>query len=383
MMTPPQPQTSAEVSADTSPRHAPDFPSGDFRLWIDLDNSPHVPLFAPLIRLLRQQGAQVMITARRFAQTVDLVEQLGVDATIIGQHAGRSKVKKVLNLPVRTLQLRNAVRQFAPHLALSHGSRTQVLAARLMRVPSVVMFDYEWTEMQIFSRLATHLLCPSIIDDQRLQAAGVPLGNVSRYHGLKEHLYLPQFSPDPAFRHSLDVAPDQLLVTIRPPGLIGNYHDPRSEAICREVIRTAAANRNAVVVVLPKTRLEAALVRAALPSQAAARVVIPERALPGLQLLYHSDLAISGGGTMNRESALLGTPTWSMFTGKRGAVDEYLSAHGTLRFLESEADVGQIQWTQRPAGRNDWKHHSEETLHEVGRVIRMFAPFPEGTSHKK
>ncbi|MBX7217340.1 MAG: DUF354 domain-containing protein [Candidatus Kapabacteria bacterium] len=344
------------------------------RLWIDLDNSPHVPLFAPLIALLRGQGAKVMITARRFAQTVDLVEQLGVDATIVGQHAGRSKVKKVLNLPVRTLQLRNAVRRFAPQLALSHGSRTQVLAARLMGVRSVVMFDYEWTEMRIFSRLATHLLCPAMISDQRLQEAGVPLAKTQRYHGLKEHLYLPQFSPDPGFRQSLGVAPNQLLITIRPPGLIGNYHDPRSEAICQEVIRAAAANRDAVVVVLPKTRLESTLVRAALPSVPAARVVIPERALPGLQLLYHSDLAISGGGTMNRESALLGTPTWSMFTGKRGAVDEHLSGDGSLQFLESVEDVAKIPWVQRPANRNDWKHHSKETLHEVARVIRMFAP---------
>lgn len=358
-------------SSDALPRSA-----NGFRLWVDLDNSPHVPLFAPLIALLRKQGTEVMITARRFAQTVDLVEQLGVDATIVGEHAGRSKVKKVLNLPVRTLQLRNVVRRFAPHLALSHGSRTQVLAARLMGVPSVVMFDYEWTEMQIFSRLATHLLCPSIIDDQRLQEAGVPLAKVWRYHGLKEQLYLPQFSPDPTFRHGLGVAANQLLVTIRPPGLIGNYHDPRSEAICQEVIRAAVANRDAVVVVLPKTRVEATLVRAALPNAPAARVVIPDRALPGLQLLYHSDLAISGGGTMNRESALLGTPTWSMFTGKRGAVDQYLSTHGTLRFLESKEDVGQITWVQRAAKRNDWKHHSEETLHEVGKVIRMFAPFP-------
>lgn len=347
-----------------------------FRLWIDLDNSPHVPLFAPLIALLRKQGTEVMITARRFAQTVDLVEQLGIDATIVGEHAGRSKVKKVLNLPVRTLQLRNVVRRFAPHLALSHGSRTQVLAARLMGVPSVVMFDYEWTEMQIFSRIATHLLCPSIISDQRLQEAGVPLAKTQRYHGLKEYLYLPQFAPDPTFRQELGVAQDQLLVTIRPPGLIGNYHDSRSEAICQEVIRAAVANRDAVVVVLPKTRLEATLVHSALPDAPAARVVIPDRALPGLQLLYHSDLAISGGGTMNRESALLGTPTWSMFTGKRGAVDEHLSTHGTLCFLESEKDVEQIPWVRRATQRNDWKHHSEETLHEVAKVIRMFAPLP-------
>src|SRR5262245_6118598 len=113
-------------------------PSVKPRLWIDLDNSPHVPLFAPLIRHLKEVDWPVMVTARNFAQTLDLVEQLGIDALHVGQHAGRNKVKKVLNLPVRSAQLMKAVRPFRPQMALSHGSRTQTPAARLMGIPSIV-----------------------------------------------------------------------------------------------------------------------------------------------------------------------------------------------------------------------------------------------------
>ena len=123
------------------------------RLWIDLDNSPHVPLFAPLIGHLREQGWEIRVTARDFAQTLDLVAQLGVDALPVGAHAGKNKLKKVANLPVRALQLIGAVRGFRPQLALSHGSRTQAIASRLLGVPQVVMFDYEWTEMSILGRV--------------------------------------------------------------------------------------------------------------------------------------------------------------------------------------------------------------------------------------
>jgi predicted glycosyltransferase len=340
------------------------------RVWIDLDNSPHVPLFAPLIRHLEAQGWHLVVTARDFAQTLDLVEQLGVKATAVGRHAGRNKIRKVANLPVRATQLVRTVLPFRPELALSHGSRTQTIAARMLRTPSVVMFDYEWTEMEIFKRLADHLVCPRAISPERLEAAGIPAELVSFYDGFKEELYLPEFVPDPGFRASIGVGDDELLVTIRPPGLIGNYHDARSEAICRALIARVAAMPGVAAVILPKTAVERELVDAALPESPVARIIVPERAIPGLQLLYSSDLAVSGGGTMNRESALLGVPTYSMFTGRRAAIDEELARQGRLAFLESEEDLDRIRFVRRAGV--VWEPPSRRLIYELEGLIRMF-----------
>lgn len=313
------------------------------RLWIDLDNSPHVPLFAPLVRQLRSQDWKVFVTARDFAQTLDLVEQLGLDAVPVGVHAGRNKALKVANLPIRAMQLTRAVRHFRPDAALSHGSRTQALASRFMGIPQIVMFDYEWTELRILSTLATRLLCPAALTSARLREVGVPVGKVSWYDGFKEELYLGEFEPDPGFRASLGVGEGEKLVTIRPPGIIGNYHDPRSEELCAAAIRHVLAMPDTVVVILPKTRLERAFIDSILPGGLPGRAIIPDRALPGLQLLHASDLAISGGGTMNRESALLGTPTWSIFTGRRAMVDEELARRGRLSFAGTVPEVESIQ----------------------------------------
>ncbi len=317
--------------------------SAGTRLWIDLDNSPHVPLFAPLIRHLRSEmGWEVFVTARDFAQTLDLVQQLGVDAHPVGVHAGKSKIRKIANLPVRAAQLIRAVRGFHPDIALSHGSRTQALASRLLGVPQVVMFDYEWTELRILSSLATYLVCPQPLTRERLAEVGVPLKKVSWYNGFKEELYLHEFQPDPGFRASIGVEADARLITIRPPGIIGNYHDPRSEAICAEIMRRAADDPENHLVILPKTRLEQEFVREVLPEQPRARIMIPDKALPGLQLLHASDLAISGGGTMNRESALLGVRTYSIFTGRRALIDEELERRGLLQFVSRPEEIDAI-----------------------------------------
>ena len=144
-------------------------------------------------------------------------------------------MKKVANLPVRALQLVGAVRAFKPQVALSHGSRTQAIASRMMGIPQIIMFDYEWTEMSILKRLADFLLCPRALTPERLAEAGLPLAKGGWYDGFKEDLYLPDFRPDARIsRLRIGVDPKRL-VTIRPPGLIGNYHDPRSEAICRSM----------------------------------------------------------------------------------------------------------------------------------------------------
>jgi predicted glycosyltransferase len=67
--------------------------------------------------------------------------------------------------------------------------------------------------------------------------------------------------------------------------------------------------------------------------------VVPKHAVDGLDLIWYSDLVISGGGTMNREAAALGIPVYSLFRGTMGAVDKHLAATGRLVLLESEQDV--------------------------------------------
>ena len=313
-----------------------------------------------------------MVTARDFAQTLDLVEQLNVPAVAVGRHAGRNKLRKIANLPVRALQLMRTVRSFRPQIALSHGSRTQTIAARMLGVPSIVMFDYEWTEMEIFKRFATRLACPSVISRQRLVEARIPADKVSHYDGFKEDLYLPAFTPEPAFRAMLGVDDRSPLITVRPPGLIGNYHDERSEEICRRLLVKAAAIEGATVVVLPKTSLERALVASALPDQTRARVLVPDRALDGLQLLYWSDVAVSGGGTMNREAALLGVPAYSMFTGRRAAVDEELARRGALSFLEKPEDIDAIALETRRRT-TDWQTRPARLVYDIEALVCKFA----------
>jgi uncharacterized protein len=88
--------------------------------------------------------------------------------------------------------------------------------------------------------------------------------------------------------------------------------------------------RDQQVVVLPRTDSQ----RAELSG-----FVVPDTAIDAQSLIAFADLVISAGGTMNREAVALGTPVWTTFEGRLGAVDERLIAEGRLRRLERAEDV--------------------------------------------
>ena len=72
------------------------------KIWIDIDNSPHVPFFLPIIDELRKRGFEVELTARDMYQVCQLLEFFNLKCKVIGGHYGKNKVLKVLGrLPAR------------------------------------------------------------------------------------------------------------------------------------------------------------------------------------------------------------------------------------------------------------------------------------------
>ncbi len=313
------------------------------RIWIDLDNSPHVPLFRPVIEELGRRGVECVITARDFAQTARLLEFWGIPHTVIGKHGGKNKVGKVVNLFERSGQLRKYIRGRSVDLALSHGSRTQLVAAKLMGIESILMMDYEYTEATIFKLFSNHILIPEYIPDSRLRSVKIDLKKVVRYPGFKEQLYLNDFIPEPGFKSQLGIGDEKLLVTIRPPAMEGNYHDSMSEKILIEILERLTAVDNAYPLIVGRTQKD----KDFLEENFDGKIHFLERAVDGLQLIWSSDIFISGGGSMNREAALLGVPTYSIFTGRKPYLDEYLSGKGKLTFIDTMEKVDLLEIRKR------------------------------------
>jgi len=313
------------------------------KIWIDLDHTPHVPLFRPIIEELQKRDVEVLVTARDFAQTVALLEMWNIDHVKIGKHGGSGKVGKVLNLFERASQLVRFVKKEKIDLAVSHGSRTMLVACKWLRIPAVTMMDYEYTEVGIFNLLSKYLMIPKYIPESRLTLNNFKINKVVRYPGYKEELYLPYFKPDTSFRKSIGLPEGKTLVTIRPSAMYANYHDPLSEQILLKVLDQVLETPNAWPLIVSRIDKDKAFIKDRFGDQ----INFLEQAVDGLQLIWNSDVFISGGGTMNREAGLLGVPVYSIFTGQKPYLDEYLAEQGKLTFIDTLNKIEQIKIEKR------------------------------------
>jgi predicted glycosyltransferase len=302
------------------------------RVWVDLTNSPHVLVMRPLIEAMREDGHEVQVTARAFAQTLELCERFGIAHTAIGRHRGEHLASKGLGLVSRSLALARWARGRRFDGALGHGSNDVTVAASLLRIPSATAFDYEFAvaQHQVNCRLARAVVVPEAIPPERLYRFGAR-GKLRRYEGLKEEYYLADFEPDEAVLGELRVDRDRPLVVVRTPPEVSLYH--RFENPLFRRVLEWLGRKDLQAVVLPRTPAQANEVRRLGP------FTVPERAVDAQSLVAYADLVVSAGGTMNREAVALGTPVYTTFEGRLGAVDEALLREGRLRRLYDPADI--------------------------------------------
>jgi uncharacterized protein len=306
------------------------------RIWIDLDNSPHVPFFAPIIQELKSRGCSVVLTARDAYQVCKLADLFQFEYRCVGRHWGKHKILKVFGTCLRAIQLLPLVAGKKIDLAVAHGSRSQIMASELAGIPSLHIFDYEFTRSVAFFRPTWNMtpeIIPSSEEDRKKY-------RISQYPGIKEDVYVPNFTPDPSIKGRLGLSDANVVVALRPPASEAHYHDPKSDQLFAATIDFLGRAPNVKVILLPRNHRQADSVRKSWPVWVAeGKLSIPNNAEDGLNLIWHSDLVISGGGTMNREAAALGIPVYSIFRGKIGAVDRYLSDNGRLVLIEKPEDL--------------------------------------------
>lgn len=331
-------------------------------IWIDVDNSPHVPLFAPLIKSYRASGVEVVLTARDHAQTIELLENAGFSGTfeIIGKHYGKNKFNKIRGLLVRAKQLASYIKNHKNiKVAVSHGSRSMVLAARWLKIPVLTMYDYEFTETAIFNRFSDVVLVPDQIPDQTLDRINLPAAKRVKYEGLKEELYLNHFEPDKNFwrefteKNNLAISKDKILIVLRPPATTANYHNEASEDSLKELLRYFLSDERTFTVIVPRTGEQKREIEHLIKvlNLDESRCFLIEKAVSGLDLALNVDLLVSGGGTMNREAVLLDTPVYSIFAGKQGALDAAMEQDGLITFIRASEDISKIRLEKKSAAR--------------------------------
>lgn len=305
------------------------------KIWFDADNGPHVLIMRPLAAELIRRGHEVLFTARDRTQTCQLLSMYGLPYRKVGGEYGKGMSGKVRGTFRRAWELVRAMRGCGAQVSYGHGSRALPIASRLLGIPTVTMYDYEWVNARLFNWCCRSILLPASISRERCAAAGIDAGRVVSYPGFKEELYLGLGDLDNDVASDLGLRPDAVKVLLRPPATTAHYHNPEAETLLDAIMVQLAAAGEVQLIYLPRTDDQREL-----PARAGVReVIIPRKVYDGPSLVAACDLVISGGGTMTREAAIMGVPSYSFFRGREGMVDEALAAAGRLVLLADATEV--------------------------------------------
>jgi predicted glycosyltransferase len=310
---------------------------GQGAVWFDFENTPHVLFLEPIRRELERNGWRTVCTAKPQAQTLELAERRGIPVEVVGGGNLRGAFQKIVFGLGRAAQLGAWVlRHGRPRLLIS-SSRSACMAAHWLGIPSIGLLDYEHAEYRPFAMSCRPLLLPDLLCSAELPE---PMREVAHFfEGLKENLYIDGLDLDrDEARASLRVSRDAYVVVARPPASNAHYAKRVDESteLWLRIVRDIELGEDSRIFLLPRDRRQFEWLHALFDGRP--RVHLYPTVLDGPSIVAAADLVVSGGGTMNREAAVLGVPAWSVFTGPTPHIDERLAREGRLRWIRSEAE---------------------------------------------
>lgn len=292
-------------------------------IWFDLSNSPHINLFASMIRDLMKDHS-VTITCRPLANTIDLLELYGFPYQIVGKHYGASIFKKAMGYPIRIFQLYSFLKNKKIDVAVAQSSFHSPLVARLLGVKSIYMNDNEHALGNIPSFLAANtILIPEFLNPHLAYRQGATKKKLLQYPGVKEGIYLWKLSDLKGSKNQIDHTDKKPIVYIRPEPWTAQYYKGSLNFLDNLLV---GMKERVKIILLPRGAAQAVHYR----KPEFSGITILDSPLGLADIASNCSLFIGAGGTMTREMAVLGIPTISVYQSELLDVDKYLIKIGQM-----------------------------------------------------
>ncbi len=270
-------------------------------IWVDLTNMPHVRFFKEFI-----ERHDCLVTTREFAGLVPMLEAFGIEHVVVGRHGGRDAESKVKESARRCEELAGIVSGHDIEVAISKQSAELPRVAFGLGIRCIQVVDNEHAAHQnlLSLPLASKIVVPKALDKEKLAVQGAQKDRIIDFYGVCEASHVKGFAPDKSISEELGLRD---YVLLRPEPHLAAYFSKESRL---EEIKKALEHEYELVL-LPRSgeRLEG--------------VKIVECA-DGLSLIHYAKAVVGGGGTMNREAAMLGTPAISFYPQEALGVDRFL-----------------------------------------------------------
>jgi predicted glycosyltransferase len=275
-------------------------------IWIDITNLPHVLFFRDFIK-----KNDCLVTTRDYGNLTNLLDLNEIEYLLIGRHGGKEPMSKLLESSKRVEELTRVVSENDVEVAVAKHSVELPRVAYGLGIPSIFILDNEHAEQQnrLTLPLVSSLITPKALDQRVILKQGADSKRTKTFYGVCEASHLKNFEADKNGVREFD---DYVVVRSEP--YLAAYFKSKAQT---QTLIDRLDNMGYRVIVLPR-------------GEERYKGAIHLENVDALNLIYHSRAFFGGGGTMNREAAILGVPAVSFYSQELLGVDSFLIKLGLL-----------------------------------------------------
>jgi len=301
-------------------------------------------VFKEFINEFKSRDIDLILTARNFSSTLKLCNYFKLEVEqISGEKTHKGKFGKVFDIFSRAKSLITYFEKnnFKADLFLSHGSRSGAYAAYKLRIPVVSLDDFEYS-FKGFNYFVNELMTPNVIPAEQW---GLFKNKVTHYPGFKEELYL--WNNINYLNEAISLLQkDKINIVFRPESRFSHYRSKSSKIVQDEILKLFKGQKNIFIILIARDDEQKRDICNYFQENSI-KFIVPEEVINGPALIYQSDIVIGGGGTMTREAAILGVPSYSFFGGKLGYADQTLIKNSRLIFISSPDEIQKITFKKK------------------------------------
>jgi predicted glycosyltransferase len=289
--------------------------SGDYlsmaKLWFDILTPKQAKLFGHMSLELMKKGFEVIITARDYEYTLPVLRNIGVNFVVIGKYVEGLR-EKVLEEARRTIELLQIINDFDILLAFPNPVAARIAFGLGRTYIAFTDSPHSEAPSRLSLPLATAVIFSSCIPKSEIERYVMKdKALLVQFNGVDEIEWLKSFSPDVAYLRKWDLEPFNYVV-IRPPEIKASYYKYSDHSVPTFIIKIIELiiKNGYKVLYLPRYNDDNVMKS----FKDMKEFIVPKgESVDGTKVAYYAKVVISGGGTMAREAALLGTPAISIF----------------------------------------------------------------------
>lgn len=288
------------------------------KIWLDFCEPKSVTMLRPLYERLSNYH-NVFITSRDFDSTLYLLERWGVKHTLVGKYGGASLMGKLKSYSNRLSELIPIIEKEKPEFLFCITSPEALRISFGLQIPNIMFND----EPRSFGPCTTtfpyvdQIIVPDCIPIEWYLNYGLRKEKIIRFNGIDEVGWLRSFKPDKNIVNGLNLEADRYIVCRTEPTKAGYLLDkmkPNETQLVKIIPKLIELAQEFKFLILTRNDEQFNYLKKLFSIEIKKDIIRIYKGLDQLaHIMFFSKLVISGGGTMVRESALLGVPSIEFF----------------------------------------------------------------------